>query len=230
MALILQALFFGDGGILAIFANCLNMGIILPFVGYPATGSSRGSRQSCRPGAPGRRASAPMSGITVSALAVGIELGLQPCFSRCSWARSIQPLWTRRGDPSDAASTPVGASMVEALITALGMAYLQKQHPEYLTSLRSIFAGPEAVEGQVQAPTRADSGCGTVLALVVLFIGRADNGRRRHRSPLRRRLVTGQLGRCRGDAAAGRGSGGCADPPRLASCCPGASRGVVRRS
>ena len=33
-ALILQALFFGDGGILAIFANCLNMGIILPFVGY----------------------------------------------------------------------------------------------------------------------------------------------------------------------------------------------------
>src|SRR5512135_3926299 len=33
-ALIIQALFFGDGGILAIFANCLNMGVILPFVGY----------------------------------------------------------------------------------------------------------------------------------------------------------------------------------------------------
>src|SRR5215212_8031375 len=30
MALILQALFFGDGGVLAIFANCLIMGIILP--------------------------------------------------------------------------------------------------------------------------------------------------------------------------------------------------------
>ncbi len=35
-ALIIQALFFGDGGILAIFANCLNMGIVLPFVGYCA--------------------------------------------------------------------------------------------------------------------------------------------------------------------------------------------------
>ena len=34
MALIIQALFFGDGGVLAIFANCLNMGVILPFVGY----------------------------------------------------------------------------------------------------------------------------------------------------------------------------------------------------
>src|SRR5437763_16119477 len=33
-ALIIQALFFGDGGILAIFTNCMNMGIILPFVGY----------------------------------------------------------------------------------------------------------------------------------------------------------------------------------------------------
>src|SRR5690349_15630543 len=33
-ALIIQALFFGDGGVLAIFANCLNMAVILPFVGY----------------------------------------------------------------------------------------------------------------------------------------------------------------------------------------------------
>src|SRR5690348_13346423 len=29
-ALIIQALFFGDGGVLAIFANCFNMGILLP--------------------------------------------------------------------------------------------------------------------------------------------------------------------------------------------------------
>src|SRR6476661_7794642 len=28
MALIIQALFFGDGGILAIFANCFNMGVL----------------------------------------------------------------------------------------------------------------------------------------------------------------------------------------------------------
>src|SRR5215472_4111333 len=34
VALVIQALFFGDGGILAIFANCLNMGVILPFTGY----------------------------------------------------------------------------------------------------------------------------------------------------------------------------------------------------
>src|SRR3954451_4448979 len=33
-ALIIQALFFGDGGVLAIFANCFNMAVLLPFVGY----------------------------------------------------------------------------------------------------------------------------------------------------------------------------------------------------
>src|SRR6185295_14545170 len=33
-ALIIQALFFGDGGILALFANCFNMGVVLPIVGY----------------------------------------------------------------------------------------------------------------------------------------------------------------------------------------------------
>src|SRR5665647_1696282 len=35
-ALVIQALFFGDGGITAIGANCFNMGIALPLVGYAA--------------------------------------------------------------------------------------------------------------------------------------------------------------------------------------------------
>jgi len=34
IALLVQAIFFGDGGILALGANCFNMAIVLPFVGY----------------------------------------------------------------------------------------------------------------------------------------------------------------------------------------------------
>src|SRR5512135_2813998 len=34
VALVIQALFFGDGGILAIGANVFNMGITMPFVGH----------------------------------------------------------------------------------------------------------------------------------------------------------------------------------------------------
>src|SRR5262249_14461594 len=74
-ALIIQALFCGDGGMLAIFANCFNMGILLPFVGYAAYRLIAGrspvlSRQ--RVWAAGIGA---YIGITVSALAVGLELG-----------------------------------------------------------------------------------------------------------------------------------------------------------
>ena len=34
VALVLQALMFGDGGITAIAANCFNMAVVIPFVGY----------------------------------------------------------------------------------------------------------------------------------------------------------------------------------------------------
>ena len=34
VALLIQALFFGDGGILAFGANCFNMAFVLPFSGY----------------------------------------------------------------------------------------------------------------------------------------------------------------------------------------------------
>src|SRR4051794_6665234 len=77
-ALIIQALFFGDGGILAIFANCFNMGVLLPFTGYWAYRLIAGRSpllSTWRVWAAGIGA---YIGITISAIAVGVELGLQP--------------------------------------------------------------------------------------------------------------------------------------------------------
>src|SRR3954467_2172010 len=34
IALIIQAFFFGDGGILAIGANCFNMAVVIPYLSY----------------------------------------------------------------------------------------------------------------------------------------------------------------------------------------------------
>src|SRR5690242_3347709 len=78
VALVIQALFFGDGGVLAIFANCFNMGVLLPVVGYFTYRVIAGRSpllSTRRAWAAGIGA---YVGITVSALAVGIELGLQP--------------------------------------------------------------------------------------------------------------------------------------------------------
>src|SRR3954452_23849332 len=77
-ALIIQALFFGDGGVLAIFANCFNMGVLLPFVGYwsyRAIAARSPVLSTRRVWAAGIGA---YLGLTAAALAVGFELGIQP--------------------------------------------------------------------------------------------------------------------------------------------------------
>jgi cobalt/nickel transport system permease protein len=176
-ALILQALFFGDGGILAIFANCLNMGIILPFVGYAtyrvlAAGSPVLSTR--RAVAAGIGA---YLGITVAALAVGIELGIEPAFFSHNGHALYSPYGLSEAIPAMLAAHVFGASIVEGLITGLGVSYLQRRHPEYLTSLKGIFAPDASTEGTParrplwQVVTAAVAGAVAVLAVVGLVEG-----------------------------------------------------------
>jgi cobalt/nickel transport system permease protein len=177
-ALILQALFFGDGGVLAIFANCLNMAIILPFVGYA-------TYRLIAAGAPTlstRRAVAAgigaYVGISVAALAVGIELGIEPLLFSSGGHALYSPYGLREAIPAMLAAHMLGASIVEGLITGLGVAYLQRRHPEYLTSLRGIFAPAEAAEGRpAQRPLWQIVLATMVAAIVVLgLIGLAEGG------------------------------------------------------
>lgn len=149
MALIIQALFFGDGGVLAIFINCLNMGVLLPLAGYWTYRLISGNApilSTRRVWAAGIGA---YVGLTVSAIFVGLELGVQPIlFTDASGHPLYSPYGLEAAMPAMLIAHIFGASIVEALVTALGVAYLQKRHPEYLTSLRSIFAGPGVIEGK----------------------------------------------------------------------------------
>jgi cobalt/nickel transport system permease protein len=164
-ALILQALFFGDGGILAIFANCLNMGVILPFVGYAAYRLlAAGS-----PALSTRRAVAAgvgaYVGITAAALAVGVELGLQPVLFSSGGHATYSPYGLREAVPAMLAAHAFGASIVEGLITGLGVAYLQRSHPEYLTGLRA--SGIPTQEAAIEArPARRPLWRGALVAAV----------------------------------------------------------------
>ena len=182
-ALILQALFFGDGGVLAIFANCLNMGIILPFVGY-------GSYRLIAAGSPllsTRRAVAAgigaYIGITVAAVAVGVELGIEPALFSQNGHALYSPYGLGEAVPAMVLAHAFGASIVEGLITGLGVAYLQRRHPEYLTSLRRIFAPDAAVDGTVARRALWQVVAGTVVAGVLalaaagLIEGKGDPSR-----------------------------------------------------
>ncbi len=184
VALVIQALFFGDGGVLAIFANCLNMGVLLPFVGYATYRLFAGGS----PLLSSRRAVAAgigaYVGITASALAVGIELGIQPLlFSDAAGRPLYSPYDLNAAIPAMLLAHAFGASIVEGLITYLGVAYIQKRQPAYLTALRGVYAPGVTEEGP--APSRpyrqvvAATTGGALLGLLAigLVIGGGDPGK-----------------------------------------------------
>lgn len=86
-ALLLQALLFGDGGILSFGANCFNMAFVMPFVGYAVMKAmerllSHGSKEKTS----GRRLLSlgigSYVGINAAALCAAIEFGIQPMLFR----------------------------------------------------------------------------------------------------------------------------------------------------
>jgi cobalt/nickel transport system permease protein len=182
VALIIQALFFGDGGILAIFANCFNMAIVMPFVGYGLYRLLAGRSDilsSRRAWAGGIAAYLAM---TASALMVGIELGIQPLLFTENGHALYSPYGLAQAVPAMLLAHVFGASVVEGAITYLGIVYLQKRHPEYLTRLRTVFATTDAPEGEVsgrplwQLVGVTVAGAVGLLAIVGLAMGGGDPG------------------------------------------------------
>lgn len=171
-ALIIQALFFGDGGVLAIFTNCFNMGVLLPITGYYTYRLIAGRSpllSTRRAWAAGIGA---YVGITVAALAVGIELGIQPGLFNDNGRPLYSPYDLNVAVPAMLAAYMFGASIVEAIITGLGFAYMQQHHPEYLESLRGIVAGDQRVAtGEARPrPTWQLVGGGILALLVALGV------------------------------------------------------------
>ena len=144
VALVIQALFFGDGGITAIGANCFNMGVVLPIVGYFVYRLIAGSSDMLSQRRVIAAAIGSYVGITVAALLVGIELGIQPHFWSTNGIPDYSPYGFSTAIPSMLLAHMLGASFVEAAITALGVAYLQKSFPEILLRARARAADVEA--------------------------------------------------------------------------------------
>jgi len=127
VALVLQALMFGDGGITAIAANCFNMAVMIPFVAYYVYRLiSKGTEiTSSR-----RVIAAAIAGyisLTLAAGLAGFEFGLQPLLHHdASGLPLYMPYPLNVTVPAMLLEHTFGFSILEALVTALIFAYIQR--------------------------------------------------------------------------------------------------------
>ena len=127
IALLIQALFFGDGGVLAYGANVVNMAFVMPMVGYGVyVLLSRGSSLTSR-----RRAIsagvAAYVGLNAAALCAAIEFGLQPTlFHTANGTPLYAPFHLSQTIPAMALAHLTVAGTIEAVLTAGVITYLQR--------------------------------------------------------------------------------------------------------
>ena len=133
VALIIQALLFGDGGITALGANCFNMAIVggLSGYGFYRLIAGRADVLSRRRWIAG--AIAAYLSLNLSALLTGIEFGLQPLLERSASGEPLYaPFPLSIAVPAMALEHLLLFGLVEALVTALVINYFQKTDPSML--------------------------------------------------------------------------------------------------
>jgi cobalt/nickel transport system permease protein len=121
VVLLLQALFFGDGGLTAYGANVFNMAIVLPLAGY-------GAYRFLITLLPGRQAIAAAVAsyfaINLAALFVALELGLQPLlFHAADGTPLYAPYALKLALPAVMVPHLLVAGPVEALVTGMVLAF-----------------------------------------------------------------------------------------------------------
>ncbi len=211
-ALVIQAFFFGDGGILTLGVNCLNMAIVMPYTGYAvyrllAGGSDLHS--SRRLYAAGLGA---CCGLVAAAFLNAIELGIQPLLHTVNGVAQYAPYGLKATIPAMVGSHALVVGPIEAAFT---VGVLRRPAPPE----------PRAVRGRrptaAAAPPLARRPSGRVRR------GRAARAARRAAALLASGTTTSSPGAsatCPGVSPAWAATG--------AACCPataGAARAALER-
>ena len=171
IALLIQALFFGDGGVLSYGANVFNMAFVMPMVGYGVYRllSRRTSLTSRR-----RAVAAGVGGyvgLNVAALCAAVEFGLQPRFFHTADGTPLYaPFHLSQTIPAMLGAHLLVAGVIEAVLTTGVVAYLQRAN---LPVLRINHADPPETDADLVAPRKLGwrwglVGLATMVALTPL--------------------------------------------------------------
>ena len=163
LALVIQALLFGDGGITALAANCLTMAVVMPFVGWYVYRLMAGETPSPRR----RTLAAALAGyvaLNVAALYTAVLLGIQPLIAHGVDGRPLYASY-----PLSVAVSAMAAEhlllfgVVEAAVTALVIASLRRTDP-------ALLARPGETPERSDVMIRLWSGLGVLTCLSPLGV------------------------------------------------------------
>ncbi len=147
IALVIQALFFGDGGITAIGANCFNMAVVGSLVSYAVYRAIAGrspltsARRVVAAGIAG------YAGINLSALCAAIEFGIQPMFYRdAAGAPLYCPYPLSIAIPAMMIGHLTVAGLAELFVSGGVVAFLQQSDPSLLRATSGL-TGPLEEDG-----------------------------------------------------------------------------------
>jgi cobalt/nickel transport system permease protein len=137
VALLLQAVIFGDGGILAFGANCFNMAFVLPYVGYylykfivKIFDKNGQGRQAIHYVA---AAVGSYIGINAAAFCASVEFGIQPLLFTDSVGNALYcPYDLSISIPAMMIPHLVVAGVVEAVFTVAVYAFVRKTSPDLI--------------------------------------------------------------------------------------------------
>lgn len=146
MALLLQALLFGDGGILAFGANCFNMAFVLPFTGYAAahlvapcfgTEGSSEKRDLIAAGV------GSYVGINAAALCAAVEFGIQPLlFTDAAGNALYCPYGLGVSVPAMMIGHLTVFGLAEVIFTVAILAFVRSAAPDMPASHRETRTSP----------------------------------------------------------------------------------------
>jgi cobalt/nickel transport system permease protein len=166
IAIAIQAVFFGDGGITAIGANCFNMAIIGSLAAWAIYRLVAGRTPIESPRRVLAAALAGYFSINLAALAAAVELGIQPLlYHDSSGAPLYAPYPLHIAIPAMMIGHLTVAGLAELVISAGVVAYLQRAEPSLLQA-----TAPGAMSGVPRETAGWRAAKPLWIALAVLMV------------------------------------------------------------
>ena len=163
MTLLIQAFFFGDGGVTTLGANCFNMAIVGSLVTYVVYRILAGRAAITSPRRVVAAALAGYTAINAAALCAAFELGIQPLLSRGpSGAPLYAPYPLSIAIPVMMIGHLSFAGLAELILSGGVVAYFQRANPSLLT----LTAASTIRDGE---PTRQGAGQGVWISMRPLW-------------------------------------------------------------